>query len=428
MLPSKNAFKLSFRHQAWWRVGLFLLALISAPVSSQTLDIDGTELWLDITPATQAQPKARFLWLVSEYGVLSAEKQLAEALAQQGIESWHTDLFEALLLSPTASALDVIPSELVAKLIQQAHTDDVPLLIIAPNKAAQLAVRGLHLYQQTPRHQLAVIFINPNLYLETPAPGDKPIYWPQTKTLNLPSWVIQAELSPWRWQLVELEQQLSTSGSPVFLQLLQQVRDRFYFRPDALDIEQHTLPHLAQHLLEATQRLTDYMTQPRSSGKLEQTFSSLNTPPPSDSLQPYQGAQQRDFQLVDLTGQTHRLSDYQGKVVLLNFWASWCPPCLHEMPSMTRLKSLLAERDFEILAVNLAEQPEDFADFLAKNPVNFPILLDPKGQAIQDWRIIAYPTTYLIDRQGQLRFALFGGTEWDQPHHLEIIHQLLDTE
>ncbi|WP_052501415.1 TlpA disulfide reductase family protein [Thiomicrospira microaerophila] len=420
--------KLKPSNQAWLLLTGFVLMLFCVSVQAKPLMIDDTELSLQITSSI-TPAKARVLWLVSEYGVLTAENQLAKQLANHGIESWQLDLFEALLLSPTASAIDEIPSALLVSLIDQAHQDGLPLFIIAPNKAAQLAARGLHLYQQTPKENIALILLNPNLYIETPSPGEAPIYWPQTQTLNLPIFTLQAELSPWRWQLSELKKQLSNAGSPVFLQLLPQVRDRFYFRPDALAIEQAATQDLAPQLLKAMRLLTGYMHAPRTSGALVASNAPMPTNlAPSDRLQVYQGPQQRNLDLVDLQGGRHRLNDYQGQVILLNFWASWCPPCLHEMPSMTRLKTQLSDQPFEILAVNLAEQPADFADFLMQNPVNFPILLDPQGQAIQDWRIIAYPTTYLIDKQGQIRYALFGGTEWDQPHHLKVIQQLLDQQ
>ncbi len=418
-------------HQAWWL--MVLLAYFSG-AQAKTLDLTDTQVTIQVTAAAN-KPLARVLWLPSEYGVLSAEKKLAQQLSQVGLESWQVDLFEALLLSPTPSALDQIPTEWIAELIEQAHANSLPLFIIAPNKAAQLAVRGLQVYQQQPKQHIGLILLNPNLYTETPAPGTEPRYWPQTRTLNIPSYILQAELSPWRWQIARLVNQLNHAGSPVFSHILPQMRDRFYFRPDALANEHQASAQLATQLTQAMRLLTSYMHNLRLGGTPTHEINRPANAPEgkndvvkaskTDQLQIYQGQQNIPLNLQDLTGQMVALTDYQGKVVLLNFWASWCPPCLHEMPSMTRLKSQLNTQPFDILAVNLAEQPQDFADFLQQNPVNFPVLLDPKGQAIKDWRIMAYPTTYLIDKQGQIRYALFGGTEWDQPQHLNLINQLL---
>lgn len=409
-------------YQAWW---LVIFLVFFGETQAKTIELAGTEVSVQITASSH--PAARVLWLPSEYGVLAAEKKLAQQLSQQGIESWHIDLFEALFLSPTSSALDQIPTEWISALIQEAQTDNLPLFIIAANKAAQLAVRGLQPYQQQPKQLLGLILLNPNLYIETPAPGVEPNYWPHTQTMNIPSYILQAELSPWRWQLANLVNQLSQAGSPVFSQVLPKMRDRFYFRHDALAIEKHQSQNLVLQLSDAMRLLTFYMDQPRQTRALTQEDSELPTSEltKQDALQPYQGRQNITLKLQDLNSNLISISDYQGQVVLLNFWASWCPPCLHEMPSMTRLKRKLKQQPFEILAVNLAEQPQDFAPFLKTNPVNFPVLLDPQGQAIKDWRIMAYPTTYLIDKKGQIRYALFGGTEWDQPQHVNLINQLL---
>lgn len=413
---------LTSHHQAWW--WLILLAFFGM-AQAKTIELAGTEVSIQITASSP--PAARILWLPSEYGVLAAEKKLAHQLSQQGIESWQVDLFEALFLSPTSSALDQIPTDWISALIQQAQADGLPLFIIAANKAAQLAVRGLQPYQQQPKQHIGLILLNPNLYTETPAPGTEPSYWAHTRTMNIPSYILQAELSPWRWQIANLVNQLNHAGSPVFSQILPQMRDRFYFRPDALVIETRDSEKLAQQLTDAMRLLTFYMDQPRQTAQLTEEAPSLTQAESAkqDALQRYRGQQNIPLNLQDLNGQKRALKDYQGQVVLLNFWASWCPPCLHEMPSMTRLKRKLKQQPFEILAVNLAEQPQDFAAFLSANPVNFPVLLDPKGQAIKDWRIMAYPTTYLIDKKGQIRYALFGGTEWDQPQHLNLINQLL---
>lgn len=415
-------------HQAWWlSFGLILSFWAGLNVAqAQTLNLSDTQITLQVTQTEQ--PVARVLWLPSEYGILPQEKQLAQSLAKYGLESWHVDLYEALFLAPTPSAVDEVPTEWLAEILTQAREDGLPLFIIAANKAAQLAARGLVAFQQSPQNQLGLILINPNLYTQTPAPGEPPQYWSETQHLNLPSAVLQAELSPWRWQLAQLQTQLTQSGSPVFMQLLPQVRDRFYFRPDALEVENLYRENFADQLRQAMQLLTPYMVQARQSPAIKN-----DAPAPlaanasaKDALQAYTGQQDRPLKLPNHTGGSVSLADLKGQVVLLNFWASWCPPCLHEMPSMTRLKNQFSDQKFEILAVNLAEQVQDFEPFLKDNPVNFPVLLDPQGQAIKDWRIMAYPTTYLIDKQGQIRYALFGGTEWDQPHHVERIQQLLN--
>ena len=131
--------------------------------------------------------------------------------------------------------------------------------------------------------------------------------------------------------------------------------------------------------------------------------------------------------LEDLAGKTHRLADYKGKVVLINFWATWCPPCRAEMPSMQRLKDLMAGKPFAILAVDMAETKPEIHDFLReiKPKVDFTILLDKDGKALKDWKVFVFPTSFILDAEGVLRYSLLGATEWDGPDTVKKIEALL---
>ena len=127
----------------------------------------------------------------------------------------------------------------------------------------------------------------------------------------------------------------------------------------------------------------------------------------------------------DLSGAPKTLADYRGKVVLLNFWASWCPPCLREMPSMERLRVKMEGRPIEIIALASAESVDDVKGFLSKMQLGFPILLDPDGSNTKRWKVFALPTTFLLDTQGRVRYVLTGPTEWDEGEALKIIESML---
>ena len=144
-------------------------------------------------------------------------------------------------------------------------------------------------------------------------------------------------------------------------------------------------------------------------------------------LRPYDGAPLPDFTLTDMQGNSHTLSDYQGKVVMLNFWATYCGPCIKEMPSMQRLKEKMAGKPFTILAVDMAEEPADVSAFLAKHKikVDFPLLLDPNGEVVEQWMISAVPTTFILDPGGKIRYALFGGLEWDNDEVIATLNGLM---
>ena len=127
----------------------------------------------------------------------------------------------------------------------------------------------------------------------------------------------------------------------------------------------------------------------------------------------------------DLKGAPQSLADYRGKVVLLNFWASWCPPCLREMPSMERLRQKMAGRPLAIVALDSAETADEVNAFLSRMKVGFSILLDPDGGNTKRWKVFALPTTFLLDGEGRVRYVLTGPTEWDEGEALEVIESLL---
>jgi peroxiredoxin len=132
-----------------------------------------------------------------------------------------------------------------------------------------------------------------------------------------------------------------------------------------------------------------------------------------------------ELRAADLKGAQKTLADYRGKVVLLNFWGSWCPPCLREMPSMERLRVKMAGRPLAIVAIDSAETADEVNAFLSRMKLGFPILLDPEGDNTKRWKVFALPTTFLLDAEGRVRHVLTGPTEWDEGEALEIIESLL---
>jgi thiol-disulfide isomerase/thioredoxin len=128
---------------------------------------------------------------------------------------------------------------------------------------------------------------------------------------------------------------------------------------------------------------------------------------------------------VDLAGVPRTLAEHRGKVVLLNFWASWCPPCLREMPSLERLRVKMAGRPLAIVALDSAETAEEVGAYLARMQLGFPILLDPDGSNTRRWKVFALPTTFLLDAEGRIHYVLKGPTEWDEGEALQVIESML---
>jgi thiol-disulfide isomerase/thioredoxin len=132
------------------------------------------------------------------------------------------------------------------------------------------------------------------------------------------------------------------------------------------------------------------------------------------------------LKLNDLQGKAVSLQDFRGKVVLINFWATYCKPCREEMPSLERLKGRLGTRGLSVLGVAVAEEASVVSRFLSTTPVSFPILLDGEAATMAQWKAIVLPSTYLVDRRGRLRARLVGGTDWESPVLVEALEKLLN--
>jgi thiol-disulfide isomerase/thioredoxin len=132
-----------------------------------------------------------------------------------------------------------------------------------------------------------------------------------------------------------------------------------------------------------------------------------------------------EVRFATLSGEQFSTSDLRGKVVLVNFWATWCVPCREEMPSIERLRTSLAGRPFVVLAVNLAEPESRIRKFLEAVPVGFPVLLDQNAQTAKAWQARVLPATFLVGPDGVVRYQHFGELDWSKPEVRETILALL---
>ena len=134
-----------------------------------------------------------------------------------------------------------------------------------------------------------------------------------------------------------------------------------------------------------------------------------------------------DVMLKALDGQNHSLTQHTGKLVLVNFWATWCLPCVREMPSIERLYAKYKPRGLEIVAISLDQGNEDdVREFVAKYKLTFPIVLDPDHKAKALYKVRGLPTTYLVDRKGQVAGYGVGPREWDSEAAFALVSHLLD--
>lgn len=409
-------------------VWLSALCLISATAQAASIEVrlaDRTEVSVGRFGASR---DAVLLWLPSGFGPQASEERIAASTAALGFEVWRPDLLDARFLPPLESSLEKISGRDVADLIDAAAAGGRRVYLVASARASALALVGAQAWRERhPKgHALGgAILLHPNLYVGPPEPGREADFQPAVAQTRLPIYLIQPERSPWIFRLDSLKRTLAATGSPVSVQLIPDVRDRYYFRPDATPAEETEAARLHTHFVRAVDSLKEAKLGQPKSAKI--ASSRATAAPRERSLRPYQGnPAPAPLRLAALDGATLDLADYRGKVVLINFWASWCPPCVHEMPSLQRLKDKLANRPFVILAVNMAEDEATIRAFLKeKVSVNFPVLLDRDGAALKRWKVFAFPTTYVVGPDGKLRYGLVGEAEWDSAPIMQALEALL---
>ena len=139
----------------------------------------------------------------------------------------------------------------------------------------------------------------------------------------------------------------------------------------------------------------------------------LNPPPPAPV-----------FWLKDVNGKSFSLRDYGGKVVLLNFWATWCPSCKFEMPSMDAFHKELGDKGLVVLAVNVRESVDEVKAFFQEHRLSFPALLDEDGDVFERFSVWSLPTTFIIGKKGELLGKVIGYRDWGSDQTIGVLQRL----
>lgn len=217
---------------------LLLLAATPAAAGSFALAApDGTE----IPVATVGDGPRLLVWLPSERGLTGGDREIAAKVAQRGFTVWLPDLHQARFLPPVPSSMEQLSGDDVAALLARAASERGAVMLLAGERGAALALEGMVRFQErAPAGAKAIrgaIFLSPNFYRGTPEPGREPEYAAITGRNPLPAAIVQPTMSPWYWYVDELKARLAGNGAAVHVFYLQGVRDRFYFRDDALPVE-----------------------------------------------------------------------------------------------------------------------------------------------------------------------------------------------
>jgi cytochrome c biogenesis protein CcmG/thiol:disulfide interchange protein DsbE len=142
-------------------------------------------------------------------------------------------------------------------------------------------------------------------------------------------------------------------------------------------------------------------------------------------IKPWTGKTTPRLAVKDLAGKPVDLKSLKGNVVVVNFWATWCEPCRDELPALLGLKEKLAGRRFELVTVNYGESAEKIAQFLQRERLSLPTLLDTRKEVAKDWNVRGLPMTFVVDAQGRVRYWVFGERAWSEGESLALVEKLL---
>ncbi len=413
---------------AGWLVSLLAILPFGAIAQTEiTLsigdDIDATVTRFD------ADGDFLVLWLAPEYGFRATHRTLAQRIADQGIEVWQTNLVEALFLTQDTTSQKSLDGSLTADLVDVAYRETGKrVAILADSYAAITALRGVHQWQQRGRkqqHLIGVLLFSPYTYATIPPLGAPPEFAQVIHATNAPVMIFQAERSATSNHLEPLLSALRQHGSPVYTYRLANIMGLFYEEPPTAAIEQaiapipniirRVLPLLARHRLP---RRAEMLTESTDSGSGIDVY-----------LREYQGdIQPQPIRLRDVNDKLVTREHFTGRLTLINFWASWCPPCVEEIPSLNRLRQRMQNRPFDLISINYAEDRPTVADFMQQVQVDFPVLLDLKGQYTRQWNVVSYPSTFVIAPDGTIRYGINAAIEWDSDEVVEKLDALLDED
>jgi peroxiredoxin len=144
-----------------------------------------------------------------------------------------------------------------------------------------------------------------------------------------------------------------------------------------------------------------------------------------DLVKPSRAKTADDFELPALSGGTFRLAEHRGKIVLVNFWATWCPPCLEEMPAMERLWRKYKDAGFVLVAVSVDADPKKVVPFVTEHALTFPVAFDPKMSVAEKYGVRALPSSFVLGKEGELAALALGPRAWDGRASLRLFEAMV---
>jgi len=397
----------------------------------QSLALAGETLAVHTADQPTADGSHVFLFL----GDPSAQPNNGDALVMQQLARanprsavWFIDTPDALFMERDRVAMRNHSGEFVLPVLKHLGQAFARYTLVTMDVTAVPLLRGLRQWQaqasEAERAQLAhVVLLYPSLYVNTPVAGRERVLFPIASNTALPITVVQPELGAQATTIDETVGALREGGSLVRMERVAGTTDGIY--------KFHNISAMAAH---TAQLLSDAETSMRQA-RQSTGFQLRQLPPYDPSNEPQStlaaglvsvdGVALQDIRLKDIDGKDVDLKrDHAGKALLVTFWATWCPHCVEEIPSMNRALAHMDKDRFAIVSVSYKDTEAIMNAFRKKVPIHFPVLMDRDGQVSKAWKVYAFPSSFLIDRTGRVRYSIKNGAVWDAPDVMDKLREV----
>lgn len=321
---------------------------------------DGADINVEVLPAPGS---LLVIWFVDHSEIRPQFEAMLKAIGASGIELWRVDMLADYFLPRSAENIRTLPGAAVAAVIDAAHQRSDKLILVATYDRMVLPLlRGVREWStalQGHSRFAGSILYYPNPFDALPAAGIAPQLDPVVAASNYPLVIVQPARGSQRWRINEVMQALWDAGAPAYLRILPEVRDWFFMHPPGDD------PRETRTTAEVPGDIHKYAALLRAAPKPTAAIKMERNLVPQASVHDLVPLASRSFaptlKLREMNGELHS-ADFPGNVTLVNFWATWCPPCVEELPSLNRLQQRYSGRPFRLISVDFRESGRSWND------------------------------------------------------------------
>lgn len=391
------------------------------------IEIGDESYLLTIQEAKNNQDRL-YIWIGEPAWPNSGDALAISQLSEHG-HIWYLDTPEALFIERSRINMRSQDGTFVKDLVSHAAQSFAEIIVVTADVASVPVLRGLRSWQQTAskteRQQLKnVILLYPSLFVNAPMAGEIPEFFPISYQSALPITILQPSNGSQANTIVLSEKALKMGGSLVQTIDVPIATDGYFkyqdIRPMAADAAQR-IHETTEQQIKTVNRIKYQVAQLEPielDAPESQIVSGMIKLPEPKAMQ--------SIALSALNGEMIKVpEDYQGKALLVNFWATWCPHCVEEIPSMNRALEQLDKDRFAMISISYKDTQEIMQEFVKEVQVDFPILMDYDGKVSESWNVFAFPSSFLIDANGVIHYSINAGSIWDSPEMLNYLKEVM---